>query len=268
MSHNNNYIRCLELLMAPIARLCLKHSLKLQELLEIFKRVLVNVAKEDLVKNKQQVSVSRLHIMTGVHRQDISRIESEKTEPKIEGLITKVIGQWQHDKRFQTETGKPKTLEATGKESEFFELVQTVNKDLNPYTVLFELERIGALEKTPRGVKLVSMEYVPRGSLESGYSLLARDFEDLLWSVEENLRSPEYLTPNHHIQTEYDEIPARFHSKIKEWFFKEGISFHEKARKFLSQYDTDINKTLKNDRSDKKLKVSFASFSRIQDKDD
>jgi hypothetical protein len=258
------FSKCLELLLRPVARFCLRHSIKFQEISEIFKATLIRTAQEELTRKSQKVSASRIHVMTGVHRQDIARILEQGVEVRLEGAITKVIGQWQGNKRFLDGNKKPRVLSATGMGSEFMELVRSVNKDLNPYTILFELERSQLIVKSDKGVELVSEDYVPNDKIDAGFALLSRDMEALLSCVEWNLLNPEEV-PNHHITTEYDRIPQRLVPKVRLWIFEEGLKLHRKIRKYLSQMDADINPRI-GQSADKEVRVLFSSFNLIEDK--
>lgn len=257
----HTFTKCLEFLLMPVARFCLRHSIKFQEVSEIFKATLIRVAQEELSAKKQKVSVSRVHVMTGVHRQDISRILEQGIEVRLEGAVTKVIGQWQASKRFLDSEKKPRILSVVGVSSEFADLVRSVNKDLNPYTLLFELERSGLVKKSGDGIELVSEVYVPNDKIDSGFALLSRDIEALIQCVEWNLKHPDAV-PNHHITTEYDRIPERFVPKIRFWVFEEGVKFHRKIRKYLSQMDADINPVV-GQSADKEVRILFNSFNLI-----
>lgn len=127
------------------------------------------------------ISVSRLSVMTGLHRPDVIRLYKTKNIYNSRAdVITRIIGQWQSDKRFTTTRGKPRALLFEGKDSEFAKLVCAVSADLNPYTALFELERMGTVERTSKGLILQHRMYLPRGSAVEGFELLSRDAEDLI----------------------------------------------------------------------------------------
>ncbi|MBN8550247.1 MAG: hypothetical protein J0M12_13090 [Deltaproteobacteria bacterium] len=138
-----------------------------------------------------------------------------------------------------------------------------MNVDLNPYTVLFELERIGAVERTRGGVKLVSRLYNPQGDSVAAMGLLASDMSDLMLAVEENVEGGgNVAVPNLHIKTEYDNIPASKISEIREWCLREGSAFHQRVRNYLSQHDRDI--TAQPSGKDGTVRVAVGAFSRVE----
>ena len=83
----------------------------------------------------------------------VKKYDGEKKE-KIPVMISRVVAQWENDRRFLTQAGKPRVLSCDEDDSEFSELVRLVSKDLHPGTVLFELERSGIVERSKRGVRL------------------------------------------------------------------------------------------------------------------
>lgn len=245
MSQRQIFLQALEGLLRPLARFCLRRSLKLQEFIETAKTVFLQVAAEEIEREGAAVSTSRLSVITGLHRRDVMRL-FRKQETKLSAdtsIVARVIGQWQQDSRFSTRSGKPLPLRFEGRNSEFMQLVRSVSKDLNPYTVMFELERIGAVSKDGDTIRLESNVYVPSGDIKEALSLLASDSADLAEAVEENIFRPQEL-PNLHIKTQYDNICPEFIPEIRKWFLDRGGIFHEEARKFLAKFDKDLNPKL------------------------
>lgn len=242
-------------------RFCLRHSLKLQEVIEASKAALVDVAQEEMLRTKQDTSDSRLSIMTGVHRPDVKRLvtDPEHIAP-TENSVARLIGQWQGDQRFCSARGVPKILKLDGKRSEFADLVESVSSALNPYTVLFELERIGAVERTPQGLKLIARAYIKSDDLEQAFRFLSRDCDDMISAVEENVMG-RAVDKNLHLQTEYDQVGVSYLPQIRRWFLAEGSAFHARARAFLAKFDKDLNPKV--NRYEPTARVAVCSFSRV-----
>lgn len=233
-------IKGLKLMLRALVKFCLRHSLTLQDLVESAKVVFIETASEEIQKHGHQVNVSRLSIMTGMHRRDVMRIY--RNDVVVEGntkLSSRVIGQWEQDARFHDASGKPRVLD----ENEFKRLVSLISQDLKAGTVLFELERVGAIERVKGGVKLKHAALVVQGNPGEAFELLGRDVEDLIYAVEDNILTDPKV-PNLHARTEYDNISKKHLDLIKRWLLKEGSKFHREARNFISQYDKDINTSL------------------------
>ncbi|MCB9030411.1 MAG: hypothetical protein H6619_05110 [Deltaproteobacteria bacterium] len=235
------FLDSLALILRPVARFCVRHNLRLRDLTEVAKIVFVDVAAEELKEKTSKINVSRISLATGMHRQDVKRIyRDNKRKDYSPGYITLVMGQWLQDENYITSSGKPRVLTCEGEDSEFYELVRYVTGDVHPGTVLFQLEQMGAVEKTSRGLKLKKQVFTPKGDSQEAYKLYAKDSYHLMNSVEENIEQDAEF-PNLHIRTDYDNISKSDIPKIREWLVNEGSRFHQKARKFLAKYDLDIN---------------------------
>jgi hypothetical protein len=252
-------LRCLRLLLRPAIRFSLKHGLKHQDLIEAAKHVFVEESQREL-PDRRKPNVSRINAMTGVHRKDVQRIVESEGEPKgTVNLLMRVIGQWRNHKDFCRGDGRARVLSCGFADSEFNQLVGTISKDLNPGTVLFELERLGSVEATSRGVRLKSPSLVIRGDAKEGYELAARDVIDLFEAVSENV---EELPENLHLKTEFDNIPTAAIPKIRAWVSREGTLFQEKVQRYLSSFDRDANPKVKDKNG--RARVAVGSFSRVE----
>lgn len=255
-------LRCLTTVLLPVARFCLRRGIKLQDFLESAKFAFMRAAQEELAKEGSELNVTRLSVMTGIHRPDVRRLlkgSEERKGPKA--VPIRVLGQWQKSQNFKTKGGKPRSLSAEGENSEFVELVRSVSRDVNPYSVLNELLRSGSVERTRAGmVRIASRVFVPKGDMEQGFELLSRDTDDLLSAVEENVIEPREK-PNLHISTEYDNISPKHEAEIRSWFIREGSAFHERARNFLAGFDKDVATQRKSEPD--RMRVAVCAFSRI-----
>ncbi|MBN8549195.1 MAG: hypothetical protein J0M12_07780 [Deltaproteobacteria bacterium] len=256
-------MKLLALVLRPAVRFCLRHSLRLQDFLECGKTVFIDESAAILREQDLKINTSRISLMTGVHRRDVARIREYGLQLHYEqDLITKTLGLWQTGERFLTKSRQPRTLSVEGPNPEFAALVLSVSKDMNPASVLFELQRIGAIEVSNGAARLTVQSYVPKGEPLKGFAILSNDAEDLTQTVEENvLRDPE--VPQFHARTEYDNVRPEAIPELKRWFLKEGHEFHARVRDFVSKFDQDINPD-PNFRG-KGTKISFTAFSNVKE---
>lgn len=256
-----NVIReCLPLLCKAVARLCLRHGLKLNDVVNAMKKALLEAAAEELERKGELASISRLSVMTGVHRPDATLIRKRgELVSRTVDTLTRILWKWGQDVRFQTKSGKPRTLSVEGRESHFAELVHSVSAALNHYTVLFELERSGHVCRTSRGVKLTQPEYQPAADPITNLAYLAQDMCDLATSVDENIFGKPDFTKNHHITTEYDAVPQAIADEVKQWLLSEGRKVHSRFRHYLASIDHGERKA-----SEKYVRVLFSSFSLVE----
>lgn len=251
-------------LLKPIMRYCLRRSLKLQEILEASKAALIEVAEEELSALGERGTVNRLSIMTGLHRADVARLQAlgeDAPGDHASNVINRLIAQWQSDKRFLTEGKKPRVLSFDGKQGDFAKLVRSISADPNPYSLLTELLRIGAVEHTSKGIRLTTPEYIVRSDPKKSFEHLSQDCEDLISAVEENIFTHSGV-PHLHLRTEYDNIPQEFLPTIRKWLLQEGSAFHKRVGAFLSRYDRDTNKKLPRD--GESARVVLGSYSKSE----
>ena len=259
-------LTALRLVLRPVVRFCFRHSIKIQEIVELSKVAFLDLARAELAARGERVTDSRLSVMTGLHRRDVSRLAREEIRlDKPIDLITKVIGQWQQDSRFVTKDGSPRALSTGADSSDFNELVRSVSRELNPATILCELERVGAVRWSKKHIKLVVEAYSPRGDVQAGFKILSDDIEDLMLAVEDNVIAGPAI-PNLHSRTEYDRVRPDAVPEIRRWLLREGHALHEKARSFIAQFDQDVHPS--DSYKGKTVKVALCTFARPVFKDE
>jgi hypothetical protein len=258
--------QCAQILIRPLVLFCLKHSIKIQDIIEWLKLVFVEAAQAELQAKGAKITQSRLSILTGMRRKEILRISQSEEAPKeARNLINKVIGRWQDDKHYTTSGGKPRLLSFGTVASEFSRMVSAVSSDLNPATVLFELERIGAVKRTNKGLSLEVRAYIPKGDAKSILQILAQDVHDLTSAVDQNIQQTQALQ-HHHLRTEYDRIRPEGIAELKRWFLQEGHALHLRVREKIAQYDQDVNPDP--DFKGQGTRVTFGSFSFVESQED
>lgn len=235
------FVQCLRSLLLPVVRFAVRHSVKVQDAIELVKFLYIEVASEEIRRHREEPNVSRLSALTGLHRRDVVRIfrHGEVKEQGV-GVTYRVIGRWQSDKRFTTGAGKPRVLSFDGPDSEFRKLMESVATDLKPGTVLFELERIGAVERVKNGVRLQTQAYQVDSDPVQGFGMLADDTNDLIHSVEDNLLGTGDLR-HLHGKTVYDNIAVEALHQISEWMIAEAARFHRRVRSHLARFDLDVH---------------------------
>ena len=133
----NIFLLCLKALLEPVAKFCLKNSFRIQDLTESTKQALILKAAEKLKEEDIKPTISRLSVMTGIHRRDVVRIfKNEEVRPTGEGLIHRIIGIWEQHDKYRGENGLPRKLSIAGYDNEFRELVLSLSQDAVSYTHL------------------------------------------------------------------------------------------------------------------------------------
>ncbi len=174
-------VQALRRVLRPLIKLMLQNGVTIQYLNELLKRLFVEVADRDFRLDDKAPTDSRVSLLTGVHRKDVSRIRtlssSERDDgPSIVPLGTQVVSRWTAQPRYLNDDGSPKALPrmaSEGGEVSFEALVSGINSDIRSRVVLDELLRLGVVSLTEQGrVKLNTQAFVPsKGADEKAFYL-------------------------------------------------------------------------------------------------
>jgi hypothetical protein len=231
-------------LLKPIARLCVRRGVKFQDLLDSAKLAMLHAAQEELAEKGSAQSVSKLSVVSGLQRSDINkRINQKSSHSKERSLLARVIGLWSESADFIDDRGAPRALSLEGKNSEFHTLIGRVSRELNPYAVLFELERSKLAVREGENLRLVSQSYIAEADVEEAARMLCGDIEDLIRAVEENTFNKP-ATPNLHLKVQFDNIAQDAVAEIKKHLLKEGADFIQRTQHYLARFDKDLNTAL------------------------
>lgn len=255
-------------ILRPLVRLCFRNACSAYEVIEAVKAVFIELAVDQIKAGGNKITASRLSVMTGIDRRDVKRIYAGDGMPESQpSLVTRVLGQWENDPHFSSR-GRPRVLSYKGEDSEFKSLVASISKDMNPATMLFELQRLGLVERVGDDVKLLGAVNYYAAEPEKKFAVLSRNFETLGLASEENLFE-DIETKNLNLRTEFDNIRPADLPKIRAWLVKHGTQFHDRARAFLSKFDEDVRPRGKKRSAKRGATVVLGSFSWTsnQDKD-
>jgi hypothetical protein len=258
MSTENRSATILAELLRPAVRFALRRGVKVRALVHELKNLLVEEAHRELARTSNGATVSKLAVMTGLQRRDVQRVTASLSEPAQHlDLMTRIIGAWSTDHRF-SRSSKPSELSLEGADSDFAQLVKSVSMDLNPATVLFELERLRLVERKGDLLRLLWNSYQISGDIDDAYLLLQRDIHALVEGVDTNILQTSAI-PNLHISTRFDNVSTEAVPHIREWLLKKGAAFHAEVREFVGSFDKDINPTRYAERGG--VAVTIGSFS-------
>ena len=253
----NNFLKKL---LKPITRFCIANAISFKDLTDLLKESYLKEADLELKSSSNKSNISRLSVLTGINRKEVKRLlNSKNPKDNDQSLIFKILGKWHHSKLF-SKNGIPKKLTYGKIDSEFSKLVETVNKDFNPATILFQLQRLNLVKSDNNLLEILTPEFIPTENIDLQFSILADDTDDLISAVTENILSQKEI-PNLHRRTMYDNVDPEKLDEIKRWIMIEGLEFHKRAREFISQYDLDINP--KENFNQKGTKVVVGTFSNV-----
>jgi len=187
-------IRAVRLLLKPLIRLLLEYGVTYPYLSNLLKTLFVEVVNEEMQVDGKRQTLSRISVVSGVHRKDVKRIIEEpdaSQPPRTASLGARLLGIWLGDKRYQDESGKPRPLPRTSNSCDtvsFEQLVESINKDVRPRAVLDEWLRAGLVEIDDQDCVVLDPDaFVTEKSFDERAHFFGRNMRDHMATGAHNL---------------------------------------------------------------------------------
>ena len=144
-------VRALRRVLRPLVRLMLAQGITYTYCCELLKGLFVDVAEKDFRIGHDDPTDSRVSLISGVHRKEVSRLRQElrqttDTVPGVVSLGAQLVAVWLGTPKYLDDTEQPLPLArfaSDGGELSFESLVAGVNSDIRPRVVLDEWMRLG-----------------------------------------------------------------------------------------------------------------------------
>lgn len=136
--------RALARILRPFVRLSLASGLAFPAFAAVLRRVYIDVAEKEFGLPGKQQTDSRISLLTGIHRKDVSKLRLGDLPlaelPPPVSRTSRIIARWLADARYCSDDGLPKALPRISQDGEasFESLVEDVTRDLRPRAVLDE----------------------------------------------------------------------------------------------------------------------------------
>ena len=181
--------------MRPLVRILLRHGISFGEFAEVLKAVYVEVAGQDFALPVGRQSQSRIAIITGLTRKEVSRVVIALDRDVIADAsnlnrVGRVLTGWHQDPDFTGPYGMPYELvfESTAGKRSFTDLVRRYSGDMPPRAMLDELKRVGAADETAGGqVRVLARSYLPSKTDPATLDFMALALTDLAETLDHNL---------------------------------------------------------------------------------
>jgi hypothetical protein len=202
---SSDAISTLVSILVPISRVLIKRDLGAGPLVYAAKLAYLRAAIEAVAPRGARPNVSRLSVVTGMTRKEISSLLKNPVRPTkgvmpkvaLEQRALRVIRGWASDPLFKTRRGRPADLNVRGSAPDFAALVRAYGGDVTSASVLKELERINVVTRSKQG-KLRLKSVKPRLNEQSSAHLvefahLLKDFVDTTSQLMHPSRPPVYF---------------------------------------------------------------------------
>lgn len=233
-------------LLKPLVRILLRNGIPFGTFAELARWTYVDVAFQESSLPGRKLTDSRVSIITGLSRKEVSRLKSIEAPVDREAAprfnrAARVIGGWSHDPRFIDMHGQPAKLPLDGAENSFADLVRAYGGDVPARAVFDELLRVGAVAVSDDGqVELVERAYVPNTGLSEKIEILGTDASDLIRTIDHNL-SGDATSSHYQRKVSYDNVPEEAARTFRVQSATQAQTLLEEFDRFLAAQDRDLN---------------------------
>jgi len=239
--------RAIQRILTPLVRILLHYNITYEEFSSWVKRTYIDVAEKELLRDGYKQTDSRLSVLTGIHRKRVKVLRAEPlSEPDNDfrrNHMAHIIHQWQHDKKFLDQLGKPKQLTWKKNNAEFVQLVKQHGGGVPVRAALAELIRTGIIEKTQDGfITLKKTSYLPESEVAM-LKIFAKSVTDLLETIDYNLQTKE----KDHFQkyVDFDNLPLECLADFQRFSNEKAMVLLNELNDWLQKHDRDSNPTVK-----------------------
>ncbi len=237
-------------ILRPLVRILLKNGISYRTFADIARRQFVEIAQKEFGIEGRKQSVSRIALITGLTRKDVSRLlefsvpaDMEKTDRY--NRASRVITGWKRDKDFLNSKGNPDILPISGSGKTFQQLVSRHSGDIPYRAVLDELVRAEVVVCPDENrVKLIEQAYLPRGDEEMKLHILGVDTSYLIDTIRHNLYENE-SEAFFQRKVLYDNLPDEMLPTLRRLSSNNAQALLEKLDIWLSRHDRDVNSQIK-----------------------
>lgn len=212
-------------LLRPLVRLCISAGMTFPALSQLLRELYVNVAEHDFALPGKDQTDSRVSLLTGIHRKEVSRLRGAgapvNAVPATVSRTGAVIARWLASPRFCDETGRPLPLPRTteGASPSFEELVSSVTRDVRPRAVLDEwLDRRIVTIDADDHIVLAEAAFIPHHGDDDKLYYFGRNLHDHLAAAAANVTgpSPAFLERAVHYDGLSAELAERLEARSRE----------------------------------------------------
>ncbi|MEW8505686.1 MAG: DUF6502 family protein [Candidatus Thiodiazotropha sp.] len=233
-------------LLRPLVRLMLRNGFTYGDFADLSKWTFMDVASKEFGIPGRKQTVSRVSVITGLTRKEVSRLKKIDTPDNSAiahqyNRAARVISGWLRDPRFQTKKGAPAALYFDKGVASFSTLVKEHSGDVPPRAIYDELMRVGTIAKDESGkITLLSDGYVPRTGETGKLHILGTDVQLLLNTIDHNLQQGSQ-TPYFQRKVSYDNLPLEALHDFRNMSAEKSQALLVECDKYLSQHDRDLN---------------------------
>ncbi len=242
-------VKALSKLLRPLVRVLVAYGITFPYLAGMLKGVYVDVVDNDFPLEGKKQTVSRISLMSGVHRKDVRRLLEERSDdtgpPKAVSVGARLVSIWTGSADYLDENGKPKPLPrsaTTDGSPSFDSVVESINrKDVRSRAVLDEFMRLGIVHIDDDDfVHLNAEAFVPRAGFEELAYYFGRNVRDHIEACAHNIAGSDDPFPERAVY--FDRLSKRSVDELRQLARETAVDALSKVNKAaLELADRDEN---------------------------
>jgi len=230
----------------PVVLLLLKCGITWKDFSDLAKEKYVKVATEAFGIRGRPTNISRVAILSGLGRREVTRLRRAPKEQAIkQGFVSKpaqVLQGWYHDPRFLDSSGRPKDLEPEGADDSFAELVRRYAPDMPPVAMMKELRAAGALgDAEGNRLRVLKRSYIPRELNENLIRLWGSVLQDVGTTFEHNISRHDDDPPRFERRAISLRVDASALPEFRELLEREGQAFLERIDEWITAHEVGVS---------------------------
>lgn len=235
-------MRAARRILRPLVRILLRNGIPSDALTELVRKTYVDVADEEFAIEGKRQTLSRISVITGLNRKEVSRLRSlpplDRSDEVWWNRAAHVLASWLRDETFLDRKGDPLDLPFASQDSSpsFTELVRRHSGDMRPRSVADELLRMGAIEEVDGRLRMTSRGYVPAADPERILDILGIDTAEFIETIDHNLQAGGDHT-RVQLKVLSDNVPAKHLKEFNAYSARLSRNLLEELSRWLSQRD-------------------------------
>lgn len=268
MDSKQTIVRMVQLLLRPVIRLLLELGFNFRDFNEVAKLAYVDVASRQYGIKGRSTNMSRVAIMTGLTRREVSRlrkvIDSDPQQIQIKDQTTpigNVLSAWHQDERFLDQNGTPMALPLEGSVS-LTKLTEQFRGDIPSTAIIKELDRVGAIRIRGQIAEVTTRYYMPFTLEDKAIERFGLVLHDLGSTITNNLLTTARGDANFEGRAINDRIMPHAADAFRKYVDRKAEEFLEDLDDWLTDHEASPTETKGADTTDTiRLGVGIYSLS-------
>lgn len=241
------------LFLRPIIRILLRAGITYKQFATVARNIFVEVAANEYGINGRKTNTSRIAILTGISRSEVTKIrkelENEEKEfefPTVLSNASRILSAWHQDEAFLDSNGKPKLLplESNKKEESFTSLVGKYGGDIPLTAMLKELKKTNSIEETDDGqLRVLTRLYLPSKYDATMLFDIGETYKELGDTSYHNFLNKDTNKSRMQGRVFNAEIPAEYYEEFHKLARAESMKLFETLDHWLTEKEISLQRT-------------------------